>query len=251
MRRLYFYCVCYIITILSANVNAQVVSVVSGTNFNIVSGTEIAVDGLDITPSSDFELNASISKSTSVSNSTTYSTIPKVFLFSQPTNPFSGTLKINYSNNDIASLNGPESSLKVVYHGNNWVFDSSSSNDANLNTTISSSLSSISMDEVTLATCSITTSSIAMKLANQSTVVKVLPAASWNVLSGVDASDFSFNTSGNSQELLFNTAADSANPQDSNLDNHYLVNISNGCEVQNLSITISPLCGYWDSIVSP
>lgn len=52
-----------LIIILSINFSsAQIISVAPGANFNIVSGTIIAVDGLDITPSSDFILNTGISR---------------------------------------------------------------------------------------------------------------------------------------------------------------------------------------------
>lgn len=243
-----------LIIILSINFSsAQIISVAPGTNFNIVSGTIIAVDGLDITPSSDFILNTGISRSSIVSNSTSFPYIPRVYVFSQPTNSFSGTFKINYSDADLNGINIAESNLKVIYHNNSWSFDAASSNDTNANYTISSTYNAITLDELSLATCLPTSSSIAMKLSNQTTLAKYLSnsVSSWSVLSGVDAADFSINPNGSSDELLFNTVADNTNPQDANLDNNYLVTVSNGCEVQNLSITISPFCGNWADIVQP
>jgi hypothetical protein len=234
-------------------VYSQILSVAPGSAFNIVSGTVIAADGLELIPASDFILNAGISKSTSITNATTFPYIPRVYLFSQTTNSFSGTFKINYSDADLNGINIAENNLKVIHHNNAWTFDAASSTDANTNLTTSSSYNAITLDEITLATCLPVSSSFAMKLSNQATHVKFLSnsLSSWSVLSGVDAADFSINPSVNSDELLFNTLAVNANPHDANLDNNYLVTVSNGCEIQNLSIDISPFCGNWADIVTP
>jgi hypothetical protein len=241
-------CCCFINTL-----NSQIISVSPGDNVNIVSGTLITADRLELTPSSDFILNASIYRTSTVTNSTSFPYIPRVYLFSQSTNSFSGTLKINYTDNDIAGINLPESNLKMIYYNNSWNFDSNSVNNAASNSTISSSLSSLNLDEITLATCLPTSSSNSLQLSNLSSHVKFLSTAlsSWSVSSGIDAADFSITTSGNNQELVFNTAATYSNPHDSNLNNIYLVNVSNGCEIQNLSITINPLCGNWVEIINP
>lgn len=236
-----------LICFLYNNVSSQINTVKSGTSVNIASGTIFSVDGLDITPSSNYVLNASISKNSAVSNATTFPYLPRVYSFSQTTNSFSGTLKINYTDTDLVGSNLIESNLKVIYHTSNWTFDSSSTNNANANSTISSSLSAIALDEITLAACLQVTTSNTIKLANQSTHVKYLSnsLSSWSLLSGVDVADFSLNPSLNSQELVFNNAAVFASPQDSDFNNVYLVNVSNGCEIQNLSIQISPFCGYF------
>ncbi len=236
-----------LICFLFSTVNSQIISINSATPVNIATGTIFSVDGLDITPYSNFILNASISKNSAVSNATTFLYLPRVYTFSQTTNSFSGTLKINYIDTDLVGMNLPESNLKVIYHTSNWTFDSSSTTDTNANSTLSSSLSAIALDEITLATCSPFTTSYTFKISNQSTHVKYLSTSlsSWSLLSGVDVADFSLNPSLNSQELVFNNAAVFASPHDSDLNNIYLVNVSNGCEIQNLSIQISPFCGYF------
>ncbi len=238
----------FLICILFNTVNSQIISVASGSSINIASGTVLSADGLDITPSSNFSLNSSVSRTSTVANTTSFPYIPRVYQFSPATNAFSGTLKINYFDNDLVGMNLPESNLKVIYHTTNWTFDSSSTNDAAANSTISNSLSSVALDEIALATCLPVSNSKSVKLSNQSTHAVFLSTAlsSWSVSSGVDAADFSITPSGNNQELIFNTPAVYSNPQDSNSDNIYLVNVSNGCEIQNLTLTISPLCGNWD-----
>ena len=232
----------FLICILFNTVNSQIISVASGSSINIASGTVLSADGLDITPSSNFSLNSSVSRTSAVANTTSFPYIPRVYQFSPATNAFSGTLKINYIDNDLVGMNLPESNLKVIYHTTNWTFDSSSTNDAAANSTISNSLSSVALDEIALATCLPVSNSKSVKLSNQSTHAVFLSTAlsSWSVSSGVDAADFSITPSGNNQELIFNTPAVYSNPQDSNSDNIYLVNVSNGCEIQNLTLKFFP-----------
>jgi hypothetical protein len=238
---------------LFSSINAQIISVAPGTDFNIVAGTVVAADGLDIIPSSNFSLNASLSRTTTISNTDAFPYIPRVYEFSQTTNAFSGTLKINYLDSELVGLGFTESTLKILYYNGAWAINNSSSNLASANSTLSSSLSAIPLNEVVSGICLTSSSSITMKLSNQTTLAKLLSPTlhTWTVLSGVDSGDFSLSLSGNPQQLLFSALADNANPQDANLDNIYLVNVTDGCETQNLAITISPFCGTWSSVVTP
>ena len=248
MGRLYFfYMLCFVIIIGNVG-NAQIISIAPGTDFNIVAGTVVAADGLDITPSTNFSLNASLSITTTINNTAAFPYIPRVYQFGQTTNAFSGTLKINYLDSELVGLGFTESTLKILYHNGSWAINNSSSNVASANSTLSGSLSAIALNEVISGICLTSSSSIAMKLSNQTTLAKLLSPTlhTWSILSGVDSGDFSLSLSGNPQQLLFNTVADNANPIDANLDNEYLVNITNGCETKNLAITISPFCGNWE-----
>lgn len=229
--------------------NAQVILDVNGSNFNVQSGTTIAVGGLEMTPSADFNLNTSITLATSISNSATFPFIPRVYQFSQTTNPFTGTIKIKYLDSELVGLGFTESTFKILYHnGTSWAIDNSSTNDATLNATLSGTVTAKPLNELISGICLTSSSSIAMKLANQSTLVKLLSTSlhSWSILpspnAGTNASSFTID-SNNPQQLVF-SALSVAN-------NSYLVNISNGCETQNLSISISPFCGEWSDIVSP
>ena len=243
---------CFVIIIGNVG-NAQIISIAPGTDFNIVAGTVVAADGLDIIPSSNFSLNASLSITTTINNTAAFPYIPRVYQFSQTTNAFSGTLKINYLDSELVGLGFTESTLKILYHNGSWAINNSSSNVASANSTLSGSLSAIALNEVISGICLTSSSSIAMKLSNQTTLAKLLSPTlhTWSILSGVDSGDFSLSLSGNPQQLLFSALADNANPQDANLDNIYLVNVTDGCETQNLAITISPFCGTWSSVVTP
>lgn len=238
---------------ISNSIISQIISVTSGTSLDIVSGTVFSADGLEVIPSTNYSLNASIYRTTTITNSATFPYIPRVYQFSQTTNPFSGTLKINYLDSELVGLGFTESTLKILYHNGAWAINNISSNDATANSTISGSLSNIALNEVISGICLSSSSSISMRLANQTSLVKLLSPMlhTWSISSGVDSGDLTLSLSENPQQLLFNPFADNANPHDSNLDNVYLVNITDGCETQNLAITISPFCGIWSDIVSP
>ena len=130
------------------SINAQIISVAPGTDFNIVAGTVVAADGLDIIPSSNFSLNASLSRTTTISITDAFPYIPRVYQFSQTTNAFSGTLKINYLDSELVGLGFTESTLKILYYNGVWAINNSSSNLASANSTLSSSLSAIALNEV-------------------------------------------------------------------------------------------------------
>ena len=253
MKKIVFSLFLVILGLYTHQANAQVILDASGSNFNVQSGTTIAVAGLEMTPSADFTLNTSITLATSISNTAAFPLIPMVYQFSQTTNPFTGTIKINYLDNELVGLGFTESTLKILYHdGTSWAIDNSSTNDAALNTTLSSTLSAKPLNELISGICLTSSSSIAMKLANQTTVAKLLTTNlhTWSITSGVDLSDFTMDSS-SPQQLLFSPVANNASPQDDDIDNTYLVAVSNGCETQNLSISISPFCGEWSDIVSP
>jgi hypothetical protein len=234
-------------------INSQIISVVPGSTIDIVAGSVLSVDGLEVIPTTNFSLNASITKSTTLNNSATFPYIPRVYQFSQTTNPFNGSLKINYLDNELLGLGFTESTLKILYHNGAWAINNSSSNDAINKSTTSGPLSGITLNEVISGICLSSSSTRIMKLANQTTLAKLLSPTlhTWSISSGVDSGDFTLSLSGNPQQLLFNPFAEVANPHDANLDNVYFVNVTDGCEIQNLAITISPFCGMWSDIVSP
>ena len=226
---------------------AQIISVTSGTDFNIVAGITIAADGLEMTPSSDYVLNAGITKSNSITYNATFNYVPRVYQFDQTTNPFSGTLKINYLDSELSGLGFTESTLKILYHNGAWAIDNSSTTDATTNSTSSGTLIYKSLNEIILGICLSYSSSLASKLANQSTHARFLSPTlhSWSILPGLDTGTFSLDSS-YPQQFTFNPFANYANTNDSNRDNVYLVNVTDGCKTKSLTFTISPFCGNWN-----
>lgn len=129
-----------------------IVSVSTGTDLYISSGTVFFADSLILTPSSDFTItNNNLNKSATVIHPATNPYIARVYQFSNPTDLFSGTVQIDYE--DGAELNGlTESSLELnVHNSTTWQVFPSVVNDTVNNYVISSSLSGILLNELTLA----------------------------------------------------------------------------------------------------
>lgn len=129
-------------------IQAQVLSVVSGSGFNVKSGTVISADGLDIIPSTDFNITSSLFHSSATTNTTTIPHINRTYQFTPTTAAFSGVLQLNYQDVEVNSLS--ENNLKLVYHtGTTWVIDSNSASNA-LSNVVSTTLNSKTLNEVTL-----------------------------------------------------------------------------------------------------
>lgn len=87
--------------------------------------------------------------------------------------------------------------------------------------------------------CIQTSSSTSIKLPNASTLVTTLSAqTNWTISGGLNQGLFSI---ANNNILNFNSVANYSNGS----SNVYLVNVTNGCDTRNYTITISPFCGTW------
>jgi ubiquitin len=134
--------------------NINIISVVSDSGFNVKAGTEIAADGLDLTPSEDFSLDTSLSRSTTVSNATSVPQIDRSYQFSPTTAAYSGTIKLNYQDSELKGLT--ESNLKLLYHdGTQWASDNSSTNNDTDNF-VSATFSAKTLNELSLGNCTVT-----------------------------------------------------------------------------------------------
>ncbi|TBR20150.1 MAG: T9SS type A sorting domain-containing protein [Chitinophagaceae bacterium] len=151
MKKIFFALLLFVAT---NKIVAQIIKVSSGTDFVIKSGTTFSTDNLTLVPSADFTLSdISISRNSTVSNSTlnTANYIARVYLFSAITPVFSGTVQINY--NDGAELNSiAESALRVnIHNGSAWSAYASGENNTSSNFVLSTTLSSVALNEITLA----------------------------------------------------------------------------------------------------
>lgn len=121
----------------------------------IKQGTTFSFDSLMLTPSADFTLsNVSVGRSSVVSHPATNPYIARVYQFSTGTNAFNGTIQINYR--DGAELNGlAESDLQLNAHnGVTWqAFPAATNNTVN-NYVLTTSLSGLQLNELTLASVS-------------------------------------------------------------------------------------------------
>ena len=131
---------------------AQILTVSPGTDLVIKPGTVFFADNIILTPSADFTLsNISLSRNTIVSHPVLNTYIARVYQFSASTNPFSGSIQINYQ--DGAELNGlSESDLQLnVHNGFTWQQFASTTNDVVNNYVLSASLPGVQLNELTLA----------------------------------------------------------------------------------------------------
>ncbi len=131
---------------------AQVLKVSTGTSLTILAGTVFKVDSLTLTPSGNFTLNdITLSKSATAIHTPINTYIQRVYQFSSNSNPFSGSVQMNY--NDGAELNGiPENLLTLnIYNGSYWNETVANTRNGINNFVISNSLSNIILNEITLA----------------------------------------------------------------------------------------------------
>lgn len=132
----------------------QLLTVASGTSLTIKNGTVFKVDSLTLTPSADYSIsNNSLTKSTTVVNSTTTPYILRVYRFGSNTDVFNGAVQINYT--DGAELNSiTESSLTLnVHNGTNWTALPATTRNATDNFVLTNGVSAV-LNELTLASLS-------------------------------------------------------------------------------------------------
>jgi hypothetical protein len=134
---------------------AQELKVTSGSDLTIKSGTLFYVSGLSLTPSADYTLsNTALTKATSLSLSNTNGSISRVYQLSGTPAAFSGSVQINYSDSE---LNGITESALVLNtnNGSTWTaFADNATKDASNNTLITTGLSAIAINELTLSSAS-------------------------------------------------------------------------------------------------
>ncbi|HEY6062086.1 MAG TPA: T9SS type A sorting domain-containing protein [Chitinophagaceae bacterium] len=131
---------------------AQLLIISAGTSLTIQGGAVLSVDNLTLTPSTDFSLtNTTLIKSATVFHTTSNPYISRVYQFTNSTNPFNGSIQINY--NDGAELNGiPEAQLTLnVHNGTNWTAYPAATRDATNNFVLTIGISSVALNELTLA----------------------------------------------------------------------------------------------------
>jgi hypothetical protein len=146
-----FYLLGFLFLSLSRAQAQSVLSVSSGTDFFISSGTDLSLNGLVLTPSSDFTINGSdLQKNAAITAPSNNISIGRSYRFINTIPVFSGNILLRY---DDAELNGlVESDLRLnIYGGSNWQSFNISTNDVIGNSVLISSLSGLALGEMTLA----------------------------------------------------------------------------------------------------
>ena len=205
-----------------SSLQSQIVSVTTGSGFNVKAGTVFSAEGLNLTPSINFSLTSSLSLSASVSNITTIAHINRSYKFSNTTTAFSGTIKLNYQESELNGL--IESNLKLLYHdGAIWASDNGSTNDASANT-LTSTLSGKTLNELSIGNTMPPNAPVseAQTFCAPSTVVNL-------VASGTDLKWYTTETDGTA--LVITTALTSGT--------YYVSQTENGIESARTSVAVT------------
>lgn len=131
---------------------AQQLKVTSGSDLTIKAGTLIYVSGLSLTPSTDYTFsNTTLTKATAPTVATANSNINRVYQFSGITAPFTGSVQINYQDAELNGISEPSLVLNT-YNGAAWeAFTNNNTRDGVNNTVITTGLSAIAINELTLS----------------------------------------------------------------------------------------------------
>jgi hypothetical protein len=162
-------------------------------------------------------------RNTSYTNALPNNAISRFYKFGANTNPFTGVLKINYAESELNSL--PEGNLRIFYHnGFAWNLDANGSNNASSNFVLSSTLSNIILNELTV---SVNVAPIlpvtGLKLNGYATATANL--LNWNVFNEREMNDYTiersldglhFNTIGNQPAIVSASGNNSYNYTDNN-----------------------------------
>ena len=151
MKKRLFIRLCFLLGLVSLTTQAQIISVTPGTDFNVVPGTIVSMENLQLTPSANFTFSGvALDKTTTTTNISVIPTIAKYYKFSGTTNAYSGEVLFTYLDAELNSFT--ESSLKLLYHnGTAWFFDDNGTNSPSANA-VTSNLSGIPLNELSLGT---------------------------------------------------------------------------------------------------
>jgi hypothetical protein len=131
---------------------AQLLSVSPGTDLVILGGTTFRVEDFTLIPTSDYVIsNNTLIRSATIDNSSGNPYISRVYQFTNATNPFTGSVQINFE--DGAELNGiAEGALTLnVHDGTSWIAYPVSVRDGINNFVLTNGLSNVLLNELTLA----------------------------------------------------------------------------------------------------
>jgi hypothetical protein len=153
MMKIFLKSICFLSVYFCINTaKAQQLKVTSGSDLTIKTGTLFYISGLSLTPSADYTLsNTTLTHATAPTVVPTNSNINRVYQFSGITAPFTGSVQINYQDAELNGITEPSLVLNT-YNGTAWeAFTTNNTRDGVNNTIITTSLSSIAINELTLS----------------------------------------------------------------------------------------------------
>ena len=153
MKQKILHCLIVLLSLLQLQTFAQSgLSISSGTNFFILTGTIVSLDSLVLTPSVNYNITGinSVTRDATATPAPPTSYIQRVFHVQATPPPYSGDISIYYRDAELNGLNKNTLNLNV-YNGSSWNSYSASARDAANNFVTTTGLTAISMNELTLA----------------------------------------------------------------------------------------------------
>ena len=171
----------------TATASAQL-SVAAGETLFTKTGETLHVDGLTLYPSADFTLTDNeLNRNSSTFNTLPTTYVQRVFRFSNTSPAFTGTLEINYLDGELNTL--PEAGLKTAVHnGTAWQLINTTANSTVSNYVLSTSVSNLPLNEMTMAA---TLSTLPLQWLSFTVQKKESNAVlDWTTASEMDTKDF-------------------------------------------------------------
>jgi hypothetical protein len=149
MNKYFFTIIIGMLSCLVSAAQTPIFTVLSRTNHVIKSGTVVSMDGLVLTPSTDFSLTGnSLTRRPTATNATSNTNINNYYAFNANTNAFTGVVRFNYSDAELNGLN--EADLKLnIYSPRRWNLQQNTIVNTTENFT-QNNLSAVTMRELTL-----------------------------------------------------------------------------------------------------
>jgi hypothetical protein len=145
----------YLLALFFCRAPAQLLTIDSGSSLTIQNGAVFYANGLTLMPSADFTLsNITVTKSTTAAHPPANPYISRVYLFSNTSNPFSGSIQINYTDAELNAIAEGDLTLNI-YNGTNSTLYPATTRDAVNNYVLTIGLSGINLNELTLASGSV------------------------------------------------------------------------------------------------
>ncbi len=119
--------------------------------FHMQSGSTVHVSGLTLQPSSAITLtNTTLQRNTATVADFSVPHIQRAYQFTNVTDSFKGTIRFNYADSELNSIS--ESILSLgIYNANTWSTFTPASRDASGNIVVTSGLTGVPLNELTLA----------------------------------------------------------------------------------------------------
>jgi len=145
-------CTCALLFISGSIYSQTQLYVTPGTPMMISAGETLTLDSMWLIPSADFIVESNeLSHSTTTINPGLTNYISSVFKFASNTNPFSGLIGVRYTDGELNNID--ETALRLyINNGTGWQeYANNNTNDGLANTVITSLLSNVLLNEITLS----------------------------------------------------------------------------------------------------